>query len=282
VVTYVRTAGSKKLDDGRWSHTFTQSIITEFQQCPEKARANYFRETESEDTDSTSLGRAVHAGIEVALYSQRDSHMLKYEEAREAAHHELDTIGEWKYTKLSRDNVYGYTGFLLFQWYENVYGTFEPAKIEHSFRHLLYGGKHREVWLNGTIDCVDQSYVPWDWKTSSRPYEPWEKQRWAVQPTVYTWAVQKEWNGDMPEHGMDPAKFRYCVLQHDGTVQQIDVTRDHTHVAWLAEQCSQIAWMIEHEIKPWPLIDSGWHCSPKWCPKFSDCKGKFIDERWTQ
>lgn len=270
-MTYVNKNGSQKHDNGRWEHNFSQSFIGTFQKCPEQARASYFHELPRTETDSTALGTAVHAGIEYALYEKRDERDPDFDDARDVLVNELDQIGEWKYTKLSRENVYATAAFLLHTWFKDVLPEVEPALIEHPFREFLYADEHREINVVGTMDCIDDDGRVWDWKTASRPYEKWEKDRWAVQPTVYSLAMCDA----------EMAPFRYCVLCYDGSVQIMDIHRDFTHVDWLREQCSQIAWMIENEVNPWPYNDSGWWCGPRWCGLFSECKGKFIKDAWT-
>lgn len=266
---------------GRWTHVFSQTFIGNFQKCPEQARAVYFKEAKSGATDSTALGTACHAGWEYGLYEKLDGRTASVDEMTQVVHHELDEIGEWKYTKMSRKAVYEKVPILMEAWRDELLPCIEPAEMERKFKLVLYEGKHRTIKVTGTIDCIDQDYLPWDWKTASQAYERWEKQRWAVQPTVYTYAVQQlhdqfaivgEMSGEQT--------FRYGISLYDGSTQMLDVTRDMSHLNWLKEMCSQIAWMIENNVNPWPYNDSGWHCSPKWCPKFSTCKGLHISEPW--
>lgn len=280
---YVSPAKSVQLEDGRWQHTFSQSLLGTFQQCPEQARQILFKEVDtSGSTDSQALGTACHAGIEYALWEQKLGNKLaSVAEMVDATYAELDDM-EWTYTKISRAKVYDLAALMLGAWHRDVYGTFEPAQIEHKFHLPLYSGKHRDIFIAGTLDCIDMHYTPWDWKTASRPFERWEKQRWAVQPTAYAWAVQKENNEWLDEYGMSRTDFRYAVMLYDGSVQILDVWRDQSHVDWMKKVCSQIAWMIEHGLNPWPMTDAGWHCSETWCPVFAEgkCKGAVMSEDW--
>lgn len=279
--SYVDTTGSTNLPDGRWKHVFSQTFISNFQKCPEQARAIYFREARSGPTDSTALGTACHAGWEYALYEKRDSAVPKLDEMIQVVHHELDEIGEWKYTKFSRATVYDMVPTLMRGWLRDIMPLVEPAEMEKKFSVPLYSGKHRDIVVNGTIDCVDAEYAPWDWKTASQPYERWEKQRWAVQPTIYCYALEQQetWRGH--EVGqMGEYAFTYGITLHDGSTQVLEVTRDQSHLNWLKQMCSQIAWMIENDVNPWPYNDSGWWCGPTWCPRFAECKGRHITEPW--
>lgn len=280
---------SKQLSDGRWSHTFRQSFLSDFTMCAEKARASYMEETESEHTDATARGTAVHAAIEYALYEKRDQvRVATVAEMVDVCHHELDMIGAWKTNKMSANLVYSSAVRMCEAWLRDFEPLVTPWRIEETFDLLLYQGKHREIRLSGTPDCVDEHGLTWDWKTSGRPFERWEKQRWAVQPTVYTWAHFKENQGPIYQETLSETEdlprtpFRYAILLHDGSTQRLDVWRDQTHVEWLKQQCSQIAWMIETGLDPWPLNDAGWHCSEMWCQKWDTCKGAQMLPEWKE
>lgn len=268
---------------GRWTHNFSQSFIGGFQHCPESARADYFQETPKDDyTDSTALGTAGHAAFEYALHEKRAGRKVDVDDAIDIAFNELADCGEWKYTKLSLNQINAAIprmvgGFLL-----DVLPLVEPAVIEQRFNVKLYEGKHRTVNLVGTMDCVAQDYTPWDWKTSARTHDVWEKQRWAVQPTAYCYAVEQMNNEHATVGEMSDQEFVYGVMLHNGSTQVYRVSRGNGHIVWLKKVASQIAWMIEHEVNPWPLNDGGWWCSDKWCPLFAECKGASMPEGWMQ
>lgn len=120
--------------------------------------------------------------------------------------------------------------------------------------------------------------IVWDWKTAGRQYESWEKERWAIQPSVYTWAACHEW----PELNdfTDPHTFTYAVMLKNGStaVQILDVERHQGHWNWMIRQARAIANMVRtNENGPWPLMDHGWHCSPKWCGAWDACKGAELE-----
>lgn len=278
---------------GLWIHNFSQSFIGGFQHCPEQARADYFQETPKDDyTDSTALGTAAHAGAEYALEEKRDREVPPVHDVIEVAFDELEGIGEWKYTKLSLKQIEAALPRMISAFMADVLPRVDPLQIELRFKVPLYRGKKRQVNLVGTMDCLDVNGLPWDWKTASRAHDVWEKQRWATQPTVYTYAAQwlEQYNmladvDDWPEgrendFEMVPSEFMYGVMLHNGDTQVYPVHRDATFVTWLRQVASQIAWMVEHDVKPWPLNDGGWWCSEKWCPLWSECKGKYMEEGW--
>lgn len=282
---YVDTTKSTKDEHtGKWTHVFSQTMLGNFQKCPEQARAVYMKEVKSGATDSTALGTACHAGWEYALYEKRDGRTPIVDDMVDVVHHELDVIGEWRYTKMSKATVYDMVPTFMSSWARDILPLVDPVEMEKKFSVLLYSGKHRDIYMNGTIDCIPESYDPWDWKTASRAYERWEKQRWAAQPTVYCYAVEQMYNqyatiGEMTGN----QTFTYGIALYDGSTQVLEVTRNQTHLNWLKQMCSQIAWLIENDVNPWSMNDAGWHCSPIWCPVFAAgrCKGSHgIDEPW--
>jgi hypothetical protein len=267
-----------------WHHTFRQSFLGTVQKCPEMARSEYFGEVvqEMEDTDTQARGTAVHAGIEYALAEKRDAEVPSMVEVIDVGHHELELLWPWREEKYKRRTIEQQLDRMLTTWYKGVLPHVHPAVLEHTFKYQFHADAARLIDMSGTIDCVDVDGLVWDWKTSSREYEPWEYQRWAVQPTVYTWA---QWHHDHSDEArtMDERHFRYVVLLEGGGLQYLDVTRQHEHVEWLTAQCVQVAQMIEtNPGGPWPLLDGGWWCSQKWCPKFDQCKGLAMHDHWQQ
>lgn len=279
-------------ENGRWVHRFRQSWLSTLQMCPEQARAAYYDELpERPHTDSTALGTAVHAAIETALEDDLDA-----DDAAFVAHIELDGLGDfeagcgrfdgtpaWVETKYTVAKVYELADQAVRAWDRDIRPHVDSAQTEHTFDVPLYRDAEREIRLTGTIDCVDQNYEVWDWKTAARKYDAWEKQRWAVQPTVYAYAVQAEHDQFFAESNYVLADtiFRYGVMVHDGTTQIIPVRRGHGHVQFLREQCLTAALLIESGASRWPLNDSGWWCHSTWCPKFDDCKGLSMPSDWT-
>lgn len=140
------------------------------------------------------------------------------------------------------------------------------------------------VWLTGTSDLVlPRQNMVWDWKTAGREYDLWEKQRWAIQPSVYLYAAHHAGHIQFDKHG--DATFEYKVFMRGGkTVRPAEtyrVARSAGSFSWLTQVVTN---MVTMQLKmgtdvQWPLNDHGWHCSPKWCPFFADCKGKHIDPK---
>lgn len=284
-MSYVNRQSSEQLADGRWEHSFSQSFIGGLQKCPEETRAKWAGEIPRSYTDSTALGESMHEGIQYLLCDKRDGlGQVDVDTACDVALHHLDGL-EWKYTKIAKARMYAILPNMVESFADNILPDVKPKHVELPFRVKLYDGKHRSVSVCGTMDCVDESDEPWDWKSAGSEHEVWEHQRWAQQPTVYAYAgwrlgevdgvITAEPSGPMPE-----TLFHYGVVMHDASVQLYNVWRDEGHVSWLKEQCAQVAWLIEHDVKPWVLNDGGWWCSEKWCGKWDVCKGAHVDVEW--
>jgi len=265
-----------------WEHAFSQSFIAGLQLCPEQTRAQWAGEVPREYTDSTALGESMHEGIQYSLLEDCDS----LTELVAVAHHHLEGL-EWKYTKYSKATMFDALPGMLAGWLRDLRPLFEPQHVELPFSVPLYDSLHRSVSVCGTMDCVADNDEVWDWKSASREHEVWEHQRWATQPTVYTYANAVLLGEAAPSpldrgvhRALEHSVFHYGVVFLDGTTQQYDVWRDESHVMWLRQQASQLAWMIEHGVKPWVLNDGGWWCSEKWCGKWKDCKGADMPVDW--
>jgi hypothetical protein len=157
--------------------------------------------------------------------------------------------------------------------FRNLYDS-DDSLTEHTFTVPIATRDHVELYLTGTIDGVRPMQYLVDWKTAARPYKRWERQRWAIQPTVYYAAAR--WQGLIGEHGL----FKYVIFEKSLKVlepQVIEVTRGPGHVDWLTETlwtCYDL-W-VAHPDGPWPLNDQHALCSEKWCPFWTTCKGRFV------
>jgi hypothetical protein len=287
--SYVDRTGSV-LDGDHWTHCFSQTFLNGYTTCPERARATYFREVPSPPTDASARGTAVHAGCEFLLHEKMIDHdgsphggcgPYSLEGAIECARAELDRIGEWRYTKYSRQRVYDDQALLLRGFYHEILPHVEPHAVEKSFDVTLLKDEHREIRLLGTMDCEDEAGEGWDWKSTREPYVPWEKQRYAVQPTVYSYALHQLQTPEIfSAEPMPEALFHYGVMFPDGSTQILSVKRDESNIEWLRKQCLQIAMMIERGVTPWPMNDTHVLCSPRWCDNWANCKGAVMLPGW--
>lgn len=284
-----------ELGPEKWGHTedgirwFRQSWVdTYLSKCAEAARLDHYDPLPESNTDASAMGTAAHAGCE-SMLTHGDFHRA-----------EAAVISEWqrleasglRYVKLKDPKAclsHAIRGFSI--WHDEVYpqlGT--PLMVEGRFEVAL----DDRVGIRGTMDLVmtgSEQPVAVDWKFPSRAYEPWEKERFAIQPTTYATALVRqgvcEW----------PVQFDYWVIirgkpvkftptaanradHKDNNPQLISVTRTEKHEAWLLEQLHQAADLMDAteagHVKRWPLNDQSWFCSEKWCERWAGCRGRHV------
>lgn len=265
---------SIQLPDGRWEHTFSASWLSNFAVCPEQARQRYFKISEYSVNDYTALGSALHAGIEAALIAKKDGDGPTPGNAAEVSYATIERIEAepgFEYKKWDHDSVRVQLSDHLATFWNEIYPILEPKAIEQEFNLALHTDGFRSINLRGFIDYVDTdpNMGVIDWKTSGSPYKSWEKERYEKQPTVYPWAWEQL-------TGVPCDEMRYVVFVHGKSPQTFTVPRNPGHIEWLKRQALAAARLIEANLSIWPMVDSGWHCSPKWCAAWDTCRGQFL------
>lgn len=275
---------STKGADGRWSHVLRQSFLKEFDICPQKAMRSYMGLDPQRDTDAACVGTAVHAAIEACMHEHMADGALLLSDTLEVFNMEFSHLmgGEhFVWVKYSETQARAFGEKCITSWYEDVLPTLDGKyEMEWSFHVPLYSTEDRDVFLSGTADLLDLSKdTPHviDWKTSGGgPYREWEHKRWAIQPTVYTFAASYETGIT------DDPTFEYVVMHPKG-VQRLPVVRTPAHWDWLAQKCEAVAKVIEAELDEWPKNDSHALCAPTWCSHWSECKGASLGpDPWQQ
>lgn len=259
-------------DGGPTTYVMSQSWLNTFQNCPEQARLEMCGQMPRVETDATAIGTAVHAGIETVLCGGSSN---EGEEVALATFSGLSKMTEFQWVSIKTPETALETiKRCYWAWWNEVYPQLgNTVAVEKEFTSTLWQGPDCTVLLKGTIDLIDEDPegkpMIVDWKTANRPYEAWEKERWAIQPTVYSHAVDEMYGGKYDEY-----EFTYAVMMKSRQdVQWVTVKRDARHWAWLREQTLAIVRMIEAELPMWPLRDQHALCSPKWCPVYAECKG---------
>jgi len=257
-------------DDGRTRIYFRQSWVNNFLLCNDRARLDV--ETEATN-EAAALGTAHHSGIEAALSGRIDK---PSEVAEWSIATLIDLEKHFTYDDLDRDKCVAHlrhwSGQLRTQpEFVELY-TNQERLVEQEFTiHVDTIGDVDMHWT-GTADAINCPTYLVDWKTSSRKYQRWEKQRWAVQPTIYAEAArQLGWVDD------DKVDFRYVVFHRSlssPAPETISVTRGPGHTAWL----TRMLWRAYdlRQVHEWPLNDQHALCSEKWCPAWAQCKGLHV------
>lgn len=269
--------------DGRYVHTFRQSWLKTADTCLQRARLEWAGEFERWETDAASMGTAIHAAIEASLTDLRDYGCpLTIEDAIEVAQatfSELMALPNFRWVQVTEPTARKDIAAAVRAWHERVLPDLEPLHMELNFGPLvLHEDDQRVIQLTGSIDYVDMALGLVDWKTANRRYERWEYQRWAIQPTVYTWAASQLgiYGGEMPADGHPFTYFVFLKGGDRGDVQQLTVTRTPADWGWLKRKCFSLAILHEAGLPEWPRNDNHALCSERWCPAWSICKGAAV------
>lgn len=265
--------------------TFRQSGLDTYGQCPERARFQWFTDLPDGNSDATVTGSALHKGVEFNLaHRKMDFDVISTGEMIEVAKVEYDRIEDEEgltYVKGTKEDAMAFleTGIPAWRAFIEPYvAVDENLLLEYKFDIPLMQWGQWEIRLEGTIDCVDR-YCIWDWKTTGSMFQfrQFERQRWAIQPTVYAAACM--------ELGLleSPVLFRYGIIEKNKSKEKgaiVEVRRTHAHTDWLRRQVTGILvmWAAMGTEGPWPMFDHSALCSKLWCPAYSVCKGASIPE----
>lgn len=293
---------TRTLEDGRVELTMRQSSFGTFGICQERARRENLEGAVQVDTDAAVVGTCVHAAIELDLSDKIvGGEGYSFDTLLETFNAEWDDWSArptFRHVKYNDTSARKWGGVCLRHWYDGIREQLDPIEVEWGFNFQVYEDDWSVIRYSGTCDLIDRNFGLVDWKTSGRgPYQEWEKQRWAAQPTVYTQAywdacVHGEFGDGEPSietEGVFPIDFTYGVMHANG-IQVFRVQRGPEEWAWQLEKAKQVLSLIdttydsEHAIwdRTWPTNDEHALCSPLWCPEWSTCKGTFVtgDDPW--
>lgn len=278
--------------DGRWVHTFRQSMVGTYLDCPERARREIYGLVDRVENDAASVGTAFHAVAEDAvnllgedgIQISADDCVDLFDVHWDQMCNDMDI--QWVKRKHPAATKYGRK--IAHRFGEHVLGQLEPFAVEVGFGPIqIHEDETRVIVITGSIDYVDQRLGLVDWKSASRLYEKWEKQRWAIQPSFYDYgfrAVVDEMVGYDGEPYRGPlGEWNYCVFPDikQPEVQWVPVTRTPAHTDWLREQLVGIAQQLEATeagyLTEWVKRDQHALCSSRWCPAHSSCKGVHVE-----
>ncbi len=260
-----------QMDDGRTLIIPSQSWLNTAFNCMEQARLEMIGQLPRVETDATAIGTSMHTGIEAVLRGESstdDAEQIVRDKMRE-----LSELPQFQWVQIKTLETAQETAARVYRsWVDEILPQLpDTIAVEHLFDVCLHEDDEIVVRMRGAMDFLgegeDGKPCVWDWKTANRPYEPWEKERWAIQPTVYCHALSQE-------YGDDTYEFTYAVcLKSRGGTQIVTVQRDARHTDWLRKQVVSFVQLIKADLPVWPLRDQHALCSPKWCPVYSDCKG---------
>jgi len=259
-------------------HTFRQSWLGTFFECPEQARLVATDQYPYDQTEAAAKGTAMHTAIEAVI-----EHCADFDSALQEGLDEFRSISSedgFRWVKVKREQTclaHIANGFR--SWWNNVLPTMGASIwVEQRFKFLFHEDEHRRIFLSGTVDYAEALPVGLkDWKlTGNRDKytkDAWKLKRFGIQPTVYTAAAYEL--GLYPRDVAVPFQW-VAMLNGGGKPLLVDTTRTMQHVEWLRHQCISIAKTVEAGLDQWPLRDQSALCSPEWCTAYSQCKGKYV------
>ena len=254
---------------------FRQSWLDTANRCNERGRlALVLPEWNEATNDLALIGTASHWAIQTCLTDDLNLNAIQ----RLAYDRAIEMCGEVevRWTKHDQpEHLATHARRCVTAWYHEIRPRVEPGgKCEQEFSILLgeHGG-HR-FGITGTVDYVTPTRV-WDWKTSARKFQQREKQRTAIQPTVYAVAATRGAFGFPFEW---PVTFTYGVMVRGNDVatsQIIDVRRSHAHEGWLLDVIKSYIDLADGlgVQRHWPRDEDHYLCNETWCPWWSVCKG---------
>lgn len=269
------------MDDGRWHHRLRQSWIKTADLCTERARLEHEGQMERVESCAAAVGTAVHTAIEVCLGEYQEGSALALSTTIEVAQDDFTSrmaLPEFRWIKYTERTARAMVEACARHWYHEVLPTLpDDAYLETKFVAPFIDDDTRVVELEGMIDYYSPTEGLKDWKTNGgQEYKRWEYERWAVQPTVYSWAAL-----GFPPHidtveTINPdhvVPFEYVVMSRKG-VQRFTVERGWPDWRWLRDKLTALCVLIEGNVSPWPKNDNHALCSAKWCPSWDACKGQ--------
>lgn len=256
-----------------------QSFLQQYLTCPERARQDYLGLSQRSETDSTAVGTAVHAAIEaylggdgVPMAEALGCEMFNF----------LASDATFKWVKCkTRETAHRDIKVCFQNWLRDVYPQLgSPLSVEEHFRLPFITLDHPlgnvSVSLEGTIDYLDETTV-WDWKTSAneqsyaidynRGGKGREKQRWAIQPTVYSWAAHQL--GYLPE----PVDFTWAAMLRgpNGGVQVLRCQRGGADWRRLEALVRNVVKLHFLDLDEWPMNNTSYLCDHKYCDAWASC-----------
>lgn len=257
---------------------FRQSWLDTAFRCPERGRQAIVKpEWDEMTSDSALIGTAVHHGIEQFLHGHIASPAGIAGEAEQFLS-DFDEPVKWtKYEQFG--DLVQQADVCANGWVRDILPNLpnlDDAKPEVTFKIPLWSQYGYTVGITGTIDLIADGQL-WDWKTSAREYRAREKQKYAIQPTIYTMAAL---NSDLVSADSFPMAFTYGIMVRGSEPkgQVLTVMRHQGHADFATKRMMQLVelFVMFGLDRTWPMNDDHFLCNSTWCPWWSICKGAHL------
>lgn len=214
---------------------------------------------EEDNLSKRDKGKQLPAKALTEVFASRlDAETEKAKGECEAAKSAFDWEGEDRNRLMNRAKLLhvDYAG----KWSQK----FEPVYVEHSFtRQVELDGKSFTAY--GQIDLGTKSHIL-DYKTANRAKSERDVQQ-NLQLTLYSWAFNIKKVGIIA-----------FVKTKDPYVQYVESERTPGQWVWGMKVLAYAVESIRRGV--FPLTNPGaipapWHCSPRFCGYWGDCRGRF-------
>jgi hypothetical protein len=289
---------SFKRPDGVYEHHIRQSDINRFRMCPDLHRAELWGEVEDFESDAAIVGTAAHLAYNAVLGAAGEGWDLGIGDAMQTAVTALQ--GLWggprfmqaKFSSLDEATAALATCLELFYnealpW---ILTNYTITSLEKQFDVLIYKDGKREIYISGTWDVgAEQGLI--DFKNSaSDKYsasKKWELDRYDIQSTMYCWAedmmalaLEEGATKKTTDFANDSLLQPFHFVNMNWKKRKVEVleiqNRTVADCKFLLVEINRLVELIESNLLRWPLGPDGWHCSPIWCPRWNDCRGKVL------
>ena len=267
-----------KVDLDNKTISFRQSWLDTAMRCPEEGRLAMVKDWD-QTSDEAFIGTATHAGIEYVINGGSVAEGRGMVAAEYSTNPEAQDLVFTKRTSIAECVDLSVKCFDAFA--NELLPTLPAGRAEVGFKVPLFEYKGWNISAEGTIDFVpDEGNYLMDWKTAGSKYQQKAKQKWAIQPTIYTTAAVL---GALGREFTFPMDFHYgiAIKTQRPYIQRVHVQRTEAHMRWAVHRIKSLVdlYINAGVESSWPQIDEGnYLCSPKWCSYYSICRGAFIDQ----
>lgn len=253
------------------SVVYHQSTLKTFLMCGLRYEFEYVQKMKRPSGSAATIGTCVDtavsfnqaqkvtSGVDLPLSDVLDVLSQEFEARRtETAWTPEDDQGEAKDSAVA----------ILKLHHEILAPKIRPATIQEKFVLETDAG----YTLKGAIDIVEVNYRIRDTKTASRQKASSYIVERSFQPAMYDYAVRAL------HPGVEPAGFIFdiftrptvkCPAEYKPVEGKV-TTLDHE---WLFQSIGSVHKAIQAGVAL-PAPEGSWHCSEKWCPYWSLCKGR--------
>lgn len=272
-----------RVDNDKMIVWVRQSWLNTLTICPERARYDISLPSWRRGSDATAIGTGMHSAIEHYLNGAYSSYDDFYKTALDSVNEELAKPNVVR-GGVNADDVPEFVASMSSAFLDDIAPNVTIGGMTEKNFHVVTNwmvGPYR-LGFSGTIDYIAPDGTIWDWKTAARTYSASEKQKQAIQASVYTYAASVDFPDIVSFDMSSLIDFKYGVMvrQKKPKGQVVHITRSAGQIEWMMHQVTASVSSVLHRGTDSAWIRNDQHnlCSAKWCDYWSICKGAYISE----